>query len=152
MQDFESLIGHDDRLLSLYRYWSGKRRGRTMPARADLEVTEMKPWLGYLNLVEVRRDPLDFHYRVFGTHIAALVGFDLTGESIEETPSGDVAEVRRGYEDVVARKAPLYQVHDMLGLRSVFRYHRILLPLSEDDDTVNMVLELSYQLAKSVTE
>ncbi|MEE8545135.1 MAG: PAS domain-containing protein, partial [Alphaproteobacteria bacterium] len=66
MNDFEAEIAHDERLLSLYRYWSDKRRDRSMPARADLAVPELKPWLGFLNLVDVSHDPLDFRYRVFG--------------------------------------------------------------------------------------
>jgi hypothetical protein len=147
MNDFESQIAHDERLLSLYRYWSDKRRGRSMPARADLKVPELRPWLGYVNLVEVSRDPLDFRYRVFGTHIAEAIGIDLTGESISQNPNG-VAELRQGYEEVVERKAPLYQVHEMAGFKGAFRHHRILLPLSDDDETVNMVLVLSYPLAR----
>ena len=123
-----------------------------MPSRADVDVAEMKPWLGYLNLVEVRRDPLDFHYRVFGTHIAEHLGFDLTGKSIDDNPPGNVAELRRGYEDVVESKAPLYQVNETLGLKGLFRYHRMLLPLSNDDETVNMVLSLSYPLGRRATD
>ena len=146
MNDFESQIGHDDRLLSFYRYWSDKRRGRTMPSRADLDVAEMKSWLGYLHLVEVRGDPPDFHYRVFGTQIAEELGFDLTGRSIDDNPASGVAELRHSYEEVVARKAPLYQVHEMIGLKGVLRYNRMLLPLSDDDETVNMVLVLSFPL------
>jgi hypothetical protein len=148
MDDFESQIAHDDGLLSLYRYWSGKRRGRAMPSRADLEVAELKPWLGYLILVEVSGEPLDFRYRVFGSQIAEEVGFDLTGQSIDDNPPKEVAELRRGYEEAVARKAPFYQLHEMTGLKGRYRYHRVLLPLSDDDETVNMVLCLSYALGR----
>ncbi len=147
MNDFEAEIAHDERLLSFYRYWNGKRRGRSMPARADLAVPELKPWLGYVNLVEVSHDPLDFRYRVFGTHIAQAIGIDLTGQWISQNPGG-VAELRRGYEEVVERKSPLYQIHETDRFKGAYRHHRILLPLSDDDETVNMVLVLSYPLAR----
>jgi len=149
MNDFESQIAHDDRLLSLYRYWSGKRRGRSMPSRAALEVLELKQWLGYLHLVEVSREAPEFRYRVFGTQIAAQLGFDLTGASVDDNPPSGVRELRRGYEEVVARKAPLYQVHEMIGRKGAFRYNRMLLPLSDDDQTVDRVLVLSYPLGRS---
>ncbi len=116
-----------------------------MPARADLVVPELRQWLGYVNLVEVSRDPLDFRYRVFGTHIAQAIGIDLTGQWISENPGG-VAELRRGYEEVVERKSPLYQIHETDRFKGAYRHHRILLPLSDDDETVNMVLVLSYPL------
>ena len=147
MNNFESQIAHDERLLSLYRYWSDKRRGRSMPARADLQVPELRLWLGFLILVEVSHDPLDFRYRVFGTQIAQAIGIDLTGESISQYPDG-VDELRQGYEDAVERKSPVYQVHEMTGFKGAYRHHRILLPLSDDDETVNMVLVLSYRLAR----
>ncbi len=147
MNDFEAEIAHDERLLSLYRYWSDKRRDRSMPARADLAVPELKPWLGFLNLVDVSHDPLDFRYRVFGTHIAQAIGVDLTGESISQYPGG-VTDLRRGYVEVVERKSPLYQVHETDRFKGAYRHHRILLPLSDDDETVNMVLVLSYPLAR----
>ncbi len=146
MNDFESQIAHDERLLSFYRYWSGKRRGRSMPARSDLAVPEMRRWLGFVHLVEVSHDPLDFRYRVFGTHIAQAIGIDLTGESISQNPEW-AAELRQGYEEVVERKSALYQIHEIDRFKGTYRHHRILLPLSNDDETVNMVLVLSYPLA-----
>ncbi len=122
-----------------------------MPARADLAVPELRSWLGFVILVEVSHDPLDFRYRVFGTHIAEAIGIDLTGESISQNPDG-VAELRQGYEEVVERKSPVYQVHEMIGFKGAYRHHRILLPLSDDDETVNMVLVLSYPLARAAKD
>ena len=37
-------------LLALYDWWCGLRRGKTYPDWSDVDVTELKPWMGWLNI------------------------------------------------------------------------------------------------------
>src|ERR1044072_4742557 len=56
-------------LAQAYAYWDSKRRGRRMPARADLDPTEMPRLLPHLALLDIERSPLRFRYRLVGSHI-----------------------------------------------------------------------------------
>ncbi len=140
MPDLEAQLRGLPDLQALHRYWMGRCRGRVMPARGDFDVVDMKPWLGNLNLVDVERNPLSFRYRVFGTNVADLLRKELTGHSIEDNPPSVVEAVRISYERVVETRAPFYQRIDFIAINACFRFHRLLLPLSDDDEAVTQVL------------
>lgn len=111
-----------------------------MPARGDFDVVDMKPWLGNMNLVDVERNPLDFRYRVFGTNVANMLRKELTGHTIDDNPLSLVAQLRASYERVVETAAPFYQRIDFVAVSEFYRFHRLLLPLSDDDKAVTQVL------------
>ena len=71
-------------ICGIYDYWDGKRRGRALPARADLDPIEMKPWLTGIQLVEVFNNPRRLQYRLLGQDEIELRGFNATGLSVEE--------------------------------------------------------------------
>lgn len=78
-------------LRSVHAYWDGKRRGRRMPARADLDPAEIKLLLPHLVLMDVLRDaspdwPLDFRYRLIGTHVDANMNGRYTGLRMSTLP------------------------------------------------------------------
>src|SRR5260370_17327555 len=54
-------------LAAIYQYWDGKRRGRLMPSRADIDPIELKPYLPQLVLLDVEGEPPRFRYRLVGT-------------------------------------------------------------------------------------
>ena len=140
MQDLDAHLRGLPELQALLQYWMDRRRGRSMPARGDFDVVDMKPWLGNMNLVDVERNPLDFRYRVYGTNVADMLRKELTGHRIEDNPPSVVAAVRTSYERVVETRAPFYQHIDVVAIDEFYRFHRLLLPLSDDDDAVNQVL------------
>ena len=140
MQDLEAHLRGLPELQALLHHWMDRCHGRAMPARGDFDVIDMKPWLGNLNLVDVERNPLNFRYRVYGTNVADMLRKELTGHRIEDNPSSMVAEVRVSYERVVETRAPFYQRVDFVAINEFFRFHRLLLPLSDDDKVVAQVL------------
>ena len=82
----------------LYRYWEGKRRGRTMPARADIDPLELRQQLANLILVDVAGSPPQFRIRLAGTDIVSRYGAELTGRALgryrsREQPGGDQGAV-----------------------------------------------------------
>ena len=63
----------DPLLLRLFEYWRGKRAGRRMPARADIDPVQI-PWaLSRLFLVDYTPDD-GFRYRLAGNELANLFG------------------------------------------------------------------------------
>src|ERR1051325_9903462 len=76
-------------LVALYRYWDGKRGARAMPARRDLDPSEIVRLLPHIYMVDVQSDPLRFRYRLIGTAIVNLLGRDYTGRMVDAATYGE---------------------------------------------------------------
>jgi len=132
-------------LRQLFAYWQGKRGDRAMPARADIDPSEIKALLPYMILVDVVHGAdaaLDFVYRLVGTREVEIRGADPTGRRVAEAYHGPSAENAVGcYVQVVEARAPL--LDDEYFVRDGDRYAdeaNLFLPLSNDGEKVNMVL------------
>lgn len=132
-------------MAQVFAYWRGKRGDRTMPARADIDPSEIKPLLPYMILVDVVYGPgarPDFVYRLVGTREVEIRGNDPTGRRVAEAFHGPSADNAVGcYVQVVEAKAPL--LDDEYFVRDGDRYAdeaNLFLPLSNDGERVNMVL------------
>src|SRR5690348_15860588 len=71
-------------LKRLHDEWRSRCRGRNFPARADFDPAEMGYILGNLSLVEVRRHPLRFFFRVHASNVATRLGFDMSPKLLDE--------------------------------------------------------------------
>jgi hypothetical protein len=99
------------RLRAIHAYWDGKRRGRLMPSRADIDPLELKPYLPQLVLLDVEGDPPRFRYRLVGAEVTrvrqGLVKSDPTGEFVDAvTHHQGTAAVLAHYRRVVAERKP----------------------------------------------
>jgi hypothetical protein len=135
-------------LLAFYRYWDGKRRGRRMPSRTDIDPAEIVPFLPGVMLVDVVPDARRFVYRLVGTREVTMRGRDPTGKAVSEGFYGASAEASMAsYQDVAARRALRLERREFttpdgrLGREQV-----ILLPLSKDDQRVDMILVYTRHL------
>ena len=72
------------KLRFLMAYWSGLASNASIPLTSQIDPIEMRPSLGYAMLLEVVDGGRDFRYRVFGTEIAAVSEFDMTGHLLSE--------------------------------------------------------------------
>jgi len=122
-------------------YWFSKRAARLAPARADIDPAEIAPLLPRVMLVDVSTDPIDFRFRLAGTGLFRIHGAELTNKrALDLEPPAYGALIHRLYCEVLARRAPL--VHRLLIECETRRsaYMRIILPLSEDGETINRLL------------
>ena len=137
-----SLAFERPELKSLLDTWEAIRKGRRMPARTDLNLFDLKAHLGNLFLVDVEREPLRFRYRLVGTKITEIVKRDVTGRYFEDIYAGRLLNSMIEVQSwVVNERAPL-RVFSRTGhsRNLVYVYDGLLLPLSADGETVNMVL------------
>lgn len=128
--------------VELYRYWDARRDGRPMPRRADIDPVDMRAWLSRMSLIEVDATSKRFRYRLVGTEVVALRGFDPTGRSVEAAwPAEDAEMARAAYRHVVDQKAPTFchpakrgqpERDPIVGV--------MLLPLSSDGENVDQIL------------
>jgi len=138
-QDPPKLV--DQSLQRLYDYWIEKRGDRSMPSRADLDPLDMGYMLGHLILIDVLRDPMRFRIRLHGTELARRAGYDLTGKMLDELP---ITEFRTLAVTSFTKVAETGQIHHAQRDRVLdnrrYAYETLMLPLSNDGQTVNMLL------------
>ena len=136
-----------ERLRTVFAYWDGKRRGRPMPARADIDPAELRPYLPQLILLDVESEPLRFRYRLVGTEVTrirrGLPATDPTGKYVDEvTHHHGTDAVLTHYRRVAQEGRPSLDTGSYAPSpdRHWLRFTRLVLPLSADGTTVNMLL------------
>lgn len=132
------------RLRDAFAYWRDKRLGRLMPARADIEPTEIPALLPFVMLIDVLAAPLDFRYRLIGTEARSILRRDYTGLRFSEIAGkGEDSVLWRGCAAVVREKLPLSESPPYVGPDRFLRNcENLLLPLSDDRVNVTMILKL----------
>ncbi len=140
---------------AFFRYWESKRRGRMMPARRDIDPLDMRDWLPGVSLVEIHRDlderPSRLTYRLIGTRVTRLRGREDTGKSVHEAFFGESLDAAlENYRLVITERKPVYDWDRTPSEDGLAREHEtLLLPLSSDGETVDMVLV--YQETEHMT-
>ena len=139
---FDPAIIQAPALRRLHAYWDGRRAGRTMPARADIDPTEFGWALGAVSLME-RLDDGDYLFRVDATTTAELFAIDMTGRRLTLYPDAPVrAMMQTTLDAVVAARAPMLVYRDFIFNRAPRRYELLLLPLSAGGAAVDMILSM----------
>jgi hypothetical protein len=134
----------DQRIHRIYAHWQEKRGNRPMPARHDIDAVDLTYCLGYVCLIEVLRDPGPrFRFRVDGSNLADLTGFEMTGKFADEIPDLDYRDlVVELYGQVVSGKEPIFRREDESWNDTGMKIESVSLPLSSDAQSVDYILEL----------
>jgi len=130
----------------VYEYWLSKRAGREMPARADIEPLELRDVLGFLCLIEVTDEPKPrFRFRVDGSSLASLTGYDLTGKYADDLPEPDYRDyMRQLYAQVVETRRPVFRANEEEWAGFGVRADSVTLPLSSDGRRVTGILDAVF--------
>lgn len=128
-------------LRQVYDYWRGKCRDGAIPDRADLNPAEMTALLPHIFMMDIVDVGARFRYRLVGTEIVFKVGFDATGQFLDEVVGGDYLEhMRTLFLKVVTTRKGVYS-------SSTFQYPerehvhtaRLYLPLTNGGDAVAII-------------
>lgn len=137
-------------LKQIYHYWSEKAGKRAMPSRRDLDpIIDIPQLTSNIWLVDVDHDPVMFRFRLLGEEVIRRYGADFTGKRLDEVDLGSRGEaIRSEYKQVVNSKKPVYSQHQIYieETQTSLPYERIVMPLSDDGETVNMLLGGGYPL------
>lgn len=127
---------------AFYDYWDSKRRGRLMPARADLDPLEMVNWLTGVQIVDVFNNPRRLKYRLVGAVEVENRGFNPTGRWVEDGFIGvSLEDVLYNYNTVIDQKTLLYDWGQYpCGGGYLLWQETIFLPLSSDGEIVDKVI------------
>jgi hypothetical protein len=126
----------------IYGYWNRKRGERLMPLRTDIDPAEITRHLPGIQLNDVKRDPLDFVYRLVGTREVAARGHDPTGRRVAESFFGQSADdVLANYRRVIATGSFVYDLDKFTtpGGRFV-QDESLFLPLANAAGALNQIL------------
>jgi hypothetical protein len=148
VETWHSLDGISHPLIRQFAaYWQMKRGDRRAPARSDIEPTELCSYLPHMFMLDVVRPGMRFKVRLVGTEMARAGGSEnSTGRFVDEVvPPHHYPELRDEIEDVARHFVLRYKISDMAwqGRRHA-RYHRLMMPLSNDQIAVNIVLGIGY--------
>ncbi|HTO66093.1 MAG TPA: PAS domain-containing protein [Bradyrhizobium sp.] len=129
-------------VIQLYDYWDGKRHGRSMPSRSDIDPTEMGPWLDGIQLVDVFHNPRRLVYRLVGDGQVRSRGRNPTGRTVEECFIGVSREdVLRSFEIAIQDRCMVYDWGRYPSGEGFTRgQETIFLPLSTNGADVDKIL------------
>ena len=131
------------RLRQVYDIWHAKRpRPDTLPLAETFDILDYRAGMGWINLLAVQYDPLDFMFRVHCVSGVSYIGKDLTGQSVDAYPEPQYrGYVRAVYEATVERRAPQIVIEDMfLTDRRVMRWEGMTLPLQDESGKVSLLI------------
>lgn len=129
-------------LKRLHDEWQSRCRGQRFPARADFDPAAMGYILGNLSLVDVRRHPLRFFFRVHASNIATRVGFDMTRKFLDEIPDVRYRSVILDhYLRTLDERRPIAARHEQeVTDRTVLNCEAVALPLAHDGENIDMMM------------
>ena len=135
----------------LQRYWRDRAAGRPAPHFRDIDAMNMKPALGFIVLMDVVDGGEDFRCRLFGSTVAAVSGFDLTGKRVSQHEASPyiVAFFIAAYRAAYLRAEPLYTVHRPPLAVHTNAWHRLMLPLHDDEGRLVRFLSGNVPLRSS---
>ncbi|WP_193367301.1 PAS domain-containing protein [Pelagibius marinus] len=124
-----------------YDYWKRKRGQRRMPTRGDIDPSEMVKILPHVFLLDVRQAPLDFRYRLVGTKMDEHMLARYTGRWMSEIPhQAAPSRIWANCRQVVMERRPISGDTPYIGKNKDFlTTEDLIMPLSDDDDTVDML-------------
>lgn len=132
-------------LIRAHALWDEKRNGRMMPSREDFDPETLREFLGKISLFDVEYDPLRFRCRLVGTGITTVTGRDITGQYLDEFYDPDDCEnILRSFKHVIEHREPVRTGGTMSHVsKAHLRVESLDMPLSNDDETVTMILKVN---------
>lgn len=132
-----------ENIRKLHAYWDRLRRGRLMPARADIDPAEIKPLLPMILITDVQHDPLRIRYRLVGTVVAERSRQEFTGRYLDELHFSSSEDWLGLYHHILAQRRPVFGTSLMPlweNKQPTKPYEYAAFPLSSDGITVDGVL------------
>ncbi len=134
-------------LVAFLDYWNRKRGDRMMPARADIDPTEIPKLLPHIMITDVIDGGARFRYRLFGTALVEGYGRDATGRYVDEMLAPErVTALHAFYQTMCKTRRPYYvRTHYPTASNFNLVSNRIVAPLSSDGTTIDkMITALTF--------
>jgi hypothetical protein len=125
-------------LRALAAYWRGIGGSGALPHLRQIDPAGLRPALGYVMLLDAVEDGRDFRYRLYGSIVSGVSGFDMTGKLLSEHPANAyVTEFGIAtYRAALQRREPVYTERSPVGAAQTTLWQRLALPLVDDSAAV----------------
>lgn len=128
---------------AFYAYWQGLARQRGgIPLREDLDPAAIPALLPYIFIVEKIKDTGRFFFRLSGTGIREIMGFENTNHFLDELLTGnDLDAVTAMFDQVLAQGVCIRSVEGLTySDRSYVRAEIVRLPLCKGAGDCRLVI------------
>lgn len=114
-------------------FWQGLPRVEGVADVVKIDPQELRSVLGYLMLVDAGAGPNDYRYALYGSKIAEVAGFDITGKSVWDVATTSAIKILfvACYRAVRQLRRPLYTIHKAPPSITTSHWHRLILPLGQ---------------------
>jgi hypothetical protein len=128
-------------LRRLYEWWVAHHRDGKLPSRRQIDPFDLKFLLGNLMIIDVKHEPLRFHFRLIGTNLVDRMRRDWSGKPLDTYPDAEFREhLQKSYEEVVKGGRPVANTRRLLVDGRYYRYDGLILPLSTDGSVIDALL------------
>jgi hypothetical protein len=141
----------DANMRGLLDYWQARRPGeQTLPTRRDIDVLDLGPWLGRLNLFESLNDG-ELRVRIRGTLLTSFRGHIADGGLISQVNPRPYAEtIMRDHRATLGAAHPARHVVELDVDGFKYSFDRLTLPLAAGGRLPPMVMVLiKFDLARA---
>ncbi len=144
LEEIEDRFGADSRLGGIRDFWKALPRAGAAPARADCGMDALRPWLGWVSLIDAapETEGYRFRWRLIGSRITAVLGRDVTGRHFDDLYEGQIlADYTRLFSLSLARNAPVFLAGDVEYLdKKHVLFDSVHLPLVDKGPAPDMIL------------
>lgn len=147
-----SLVLRHPQLKSLYAFWVSRCDEETLPMAEDIEPADLRPWIGNLVVMDVRRESdddgaeaADYSYAYYSSGFASAFG-DKAGRSIDELPEEQRAVIKAEYDRVCHDRIPTSRVYTAEFPEGRQTWERLVLPFFDPEGEVVKLLVAAYRL------
>ena len=131
-----------EELIQLLRHWEQSRGGRELPTRADLLPITLPRVLPWLVMLDVINGGAEFRFRLCGTAIADILGFEPRGETLSVLPEQLAERITVTGRYCIETRVPLRGVSSKSSMPGQeFQGTEICcLPVSNDGKTIDILV------------
>ncbi len=134
---------------SIVELWNARRTPGRLPAWRDFRFEDFVGWYGWICVCDVVYEPIfDTRYRLWGTRVAEILGYDMTGRSPRRNSAapfeyeGGYSQAEFDFLETLARQPAIGVTSGSIHWqgRDHVSYEEITLPLSDAGDAVDRLL------------
>lgn len=126
----------------LLAHWSKLADKPALPHLRQIDALDLGPALGHVMLLDVVDGGRDFRYRLFGSVVARVSNFEMTGRLLSELPASPyVVELLLAvYRVALQLRHPVFSARRPVTAEYTARWMQIVMPLVDDSGAVARML------------
>ena len=146
LESFGVPLDCDPRIAAAIEYWQSIKPETGLPGRQHFDPTDIPNLLSGVWLIDVRRDPLSFVFRLVGTSVVEFFGRDPTGLNLHDVFADFESTIAyRDFREVVEKTRPRWRrgAPVLSHPERIAGLERVYLPFARNGSDVDMIFCLT---------